>query len=80
MDFIYDQQDLYDFYDDAFYEKDNNPLYTITLRNPDLPFASLLLDIDMLTNELSRQDDKNCLAKMRWYTYEEQSNFNHNMK
>jgi len=79
-DFLYDQQDLYDFYDDAFNEKEEDDKYVINPRNPDLPFASSLIDIDSFKLEFSPENEKNSLGKMRWYSYNETANYQDNIK
>jgi len=79
-DFLYEQQDLYDFYDDVFYEKEDDPFYMINPRNPDLPFASALMNIDSLFNEFSKEESVTFLSKMRWYSYNEISNFQEDFK
>ena len=79
-DFLYDQQDLYDFYEEVFIDKEEDPHYVINPRNPDLPFASALIEIESITKEFNKIDERCSLAKMRWYSYNETTNYQENLK
>jgi hypothetical protein len=70
-DFIYDQQDIYDYYDDIFAKS----MY-IEVRREDLPLADTLREFyDILNNEFTDEKDMYMLANIRWY----ENNFNLDM-
>jgi hypothetical protein len=64
-DFIYDQQDIYDYYDDIF---ESGRCIFIEVRRQDLPLADTLRDFyDILNNEFTDEKDMYMLANIRWY-------------
>lgn len=68
-DFLYDQQDLYDYYDEIFERRQYSLHFgNFSLRRPDLPFAALLENFDLILSE-SKTDEKfiDNLANLRWY-------------
>jgi hypothetical protein len=72
MEFIYDSQDIYFYYDEIF---ENKSLMPYTIRKPELPFANFLGNnyYDMLNLLLNSENlnDRNSLLKIRWYNFEE---------
>jgi len=80
-DFLYDQQELYDYYDDCFYQKEEDPDLEIKIRNPELPFSSLIFDTDkIVSQEFGKSSDALLLAKIRWYSFDEISDFQYLLK
>jgi hypothetical protein len=80
-DFIYDQQDIYDYYDEAFQSKSESISGSVSVRQPELPLASALENIDDLLFQFSSDNDCQELANFRWYTFKysldkHNSNFN----
>jgi hypothetical protein len=68
-DFIYNQQDIYDYYDEIFEDKKNNFLTYIKIRRLDLPLVDVLQNFDdILNNEFIDEKDMYCLANIRWYS------------
>ena len=67
-DFVYDSQDIYDYYDPIFEEK-NNSLgnVTINIREPHKPFASALQMIDYILMDFTEEKDMQNFANLRWY-------------
>ncbi len=63
-DFIYDQQEIYDYYDDII---DNRCMY-VEVRRQDIPLAEALREFyDILNNEFTDESDMYMLANIRWY-------------
>jgi hypothetical protein len=72
-DFLYDQQDIYDYYDEIF---ESGRCIQVEVRRQDLPLADTLRDFyDVLNNEFIDESDMNMLASIRWY----ENNFNVDM-
>jgi hypothetical protein len=64
-DFIYDQQDIYDYYDDIF---DAGRIMSIKVRKEELPLAETLKEFYyVLNNEFTDEKDMYMLANIRWY-------------
>jgi hypothetical protein len=72
FDFLYDQQDIYDYYNGIFEEKQNSIDGIINVRQPMQLFSMTLENFDMLLPEFSEEKDMQTLANLRWYIY----NFN----
>jgi len=71
MDFIYDQQDIFSYYDDIFDTRKFGQ--NIPVRKNDLPLANLLENsYDQIANEFIEESDKNSLLNIRWYNFSEQ--------
>ena len=68
-DFLYDQQEVYEYYQEVFEEKDNDAFYQIMPRNPGLPFAKMLIDFDLILGEFFEEKDMDNLSEYRWYCY-----------
>lgn len=75
-DFLYSQQDLYEDYDnklkntlDGFNNRNG-----ITCNRPDLPFAFLISDFDIIKTTIKNSNDKKTLQYMRWYYCIDQPN------
>jgi hypothetical protein len=68
-DFLYDQQDVHDYYTEIFEER-NNSLYSgaIQVRQDCLPFSSALENFDEIMSHFSTENDINILANIRWYS------------
>jgi len=68
-DFLYDQQDVYDYYTEIF-EVRNNSLYksSIPVRQDCLPFSSALENFDEIFFHFSTENEINLLANIRWYS------------
>lgn len=73
FDFLYDQQDIYDYYREIFEEKANSMDGMINVRQPMQLFSMTLENFDMLLTEFSEEKDMLTLANLRWYIYS--SNF-----
>lgn len=70
QDFIYDQQDIFSYYDEIFESRKFGQ--NIPVRKSELPFANLLENnYDSLISEFLNQEDKNILLKIRWYDFNE---------
>lgn len=72
-DFIYDQQDLYEYYDGYF--KNGNLDSVVEVKNPELPFTFSLENLVTHIKECQSSQNKQLLAQYRWYVYEEESTF-----
>ena len=72
MEFIYDSQDIYSYYDEIF---ENKCLMPFIIRKPELPFANFLgnnyYDMLELLSNSENSDDKKSFMKIRWYNFEE---------
>ncbi len=71
-DFIYDQQDVYDYYTDIFEERENSKSLNpgkIEVRQPALPFAAALERFDDVLNEFIDEKNRIALGNLRWYTF-----------
>jgi hypothetical protein len=66
-DFIYDQQDIYDYYDEEFERKESCFPSAVTVRRLDLPFAAALESFDDVLLQFDEKD-MYALANIRWYT------------
>lgn len=67
-DFIYDTQEIYDYYDQIFEEKNNSmDSVFIDVRNKELPYALALENFDDLLMEFQDDKDMMSLANLRWY-------------
>lgn len=66
-DFIYDQQDIYDYYDEIFEQKNKTLSCSVNVRQPHLPLASTLENIDDIISEFYDEKDMLALANIRWY-------------
>lgn len=83
-EFLYDQQDLYDYYNNIFQEKEEStieknpfsisPQHNSAIRREDLPFAGLLqnfMDLLLIFNKSDGLENKLNLGKLRWYSCED---------
>lgn len=70
-DFLYDQQDLYEYYDEFFYNKKYQKS-SILVKNQELPLASSLENFPEVFRELCADQDKVTLGKLRWYIFHEE--------
>ncbi len=69
MDFIYDQQDLYNHYDECF---EMRKFSGVKLRKNDIPFSNLLENYyDHILSEFIIDNDKQTLLNIRWYNLKE---------
>ncbi len=68
FEFIYDQQELYEYYDE-FLDEDQGVLINPTPKNMELPFTSLLTEFKAVKREFRNKKDENDLAQFRWYDY-----------
>jgi hypothetical protein len=68
-DYLYDQQDIYDYYDDIFEQKEQNFNLPVTVRKDHLPFAGLLENFDNLILEFIDDKDIETLKNYRWYNF-----------
>jgi len=71
-DFLYDQQDLYEYYDQFFNTNKTNSKNKLLITSPtpknyDLPFGSILTDFELLLGEFYDENDIIALANFRWY-------------
>jgi hypothetical protein len=66
-DFIYEQQDIYDHYDEEFENRQSSFYSSVRVRRPDLPLASALEQFDDILLQFDEKDMYS-LANMRWYT------------
>jgi hypothetical protein len=66
-DFLYDQQDLFDHYDEAFENKNKSFGALLNVRKPELPFANALENFDDIMAEFFEEKDMLSLANLRWY-------------
>lgn len=66
-DFLYEQQDLYENYDNKL----KNPLNVfhsgISCNRDDIPFAYLVNDFNIIKTTIKTEEDKKKLQYMRWY-------------
>lgn len=72
FDFIYDQQDLYEFYDSQIKDEKNNQTFlktgkVVKVKNIDLPFADSLENLGDIFREFASQEDREALFQSRWY-------------
>ncbi len=72
-DFVYDQQDIYDYYDEVFEEKNKSMFYEIKVRQEYQPFSQALVNFDSILSEFSEENEGRNLANLRWYIFH--SNF-----
>jgi len=71
MDFLYDQQDIFSYYDDIFESRKLGQ--NIPVRKSDLPFLNLLENFyDDLSNEFSEEKERCSFLNIRWYNFLEQ--------
>lgn len=68
-DFLYDQQDIYDYYDEIFQEKEQNFDLPVNVRQYDKPFALLLENFDNLVMEFTEDKDIETLKNYRWFNF-----------
>jgi hypothetical protein len=71
-DFLYDQQDVYDFYYGVFEERQNNYMMvstSLTIRRPELPFSYLLESFDDILIQFNNDEEMNELLNLRWYIF-----------
>ena len=79
-DFIYDQQDLYEYYDQFLNtnnKKNKNTKKlslslksnstTVIPKNEDFPFSSLLVNFELVIGEFFEEQDIKAFAEYRWY-------------
>jgi hypothetical protein len=66
-EFIYDQQNIYNYYDEKFEEKNKSLNYTINARQPMGVFGSALESFDDLLPEFFDEKEMQLLANIRWY-------------
>lgn len=67
-DFLYDQQDIYEYYDDIFEQRNNSFDPSITVRQPQQRFSYALENFDEVLSQFSCENDSQNLAKIRWYS------------
>ncbi len=67
-DFLYDQQEIYDYYNEIFEAKSTMD-FNITVRQPMLPFAFALENFDEVLLEFIEDKDIQSLANLRWYIF-----------
>ena len=78
-EFIYDQQEIYDYYDEIFEERESSfPPGVINVRKPEKPFAYAVENFDDILAEFYDEKDMQYLANFRWYIVE--SNMENNDK
>jgi hypothetical protein len=65
-DFIYEQQDIYDYYDEEF-ESRQSFYSSVKVRRPYLPLAEALEQFDDILLQFDEKDMYD-LANIRWYT------------
>ena len=72
FDFLYEEQELYEYYDNQFNEQNYHP------RNENLPFKSFIIYYKNLYLDINSNENKlKCLKKIRWYIFSEtKSNIN----
>lgn len=70
MEYIYDSQDIYAYYDDLF---ENKSLMPFTIRKPDLPFSNFLGNhfYPVLNLFSENSIEREAFLKIRWYNFEE---------
>jgi hypothetical protein len=66
-DFIYDQQEIYDYYDEEFENRQNSFYSSVRVRRPDLPLAAAIEQFDDILLQFDEKDGY-ALANIRWYT------------
>ena len=67
MDFIYDQQEIFNHYDEIF---ESRKIGDIEVRKPDFPFANLLgFSYDQILNEFQDENDIKALLNIRWCNF-----------
>jgi len=67
-DFLYDQQDIYDYYEEIFEERSDSFESTIMTRQPYQAFSLALENLDEIFQQFSEENDIYNLASIRWYT------------
>lgn len=75
-DFLYDQQDIYDHYNEIFEDRKNNNLINntqINVRRPMLPLSFALENFDDILVEFTDEKDMQSLANIRWYIFNSSS-------
>jgi len=79
-DYVYDQQDLYDYYDpylkdfsDRLFDPNCN---NFELKTPGVYFESCLLNFEEQLNTFDNSSSKLSLAKLRWYHLEDEISLN----
>jgi hypothetical protein len=76
-DFIYDQQDIYDFYNEIFDDRNSNSSHSmicsqgINVRQPHLPFCFALESFDDILFQFNDERSMKKLANFRWYILDE---------
>lgn len=65
-DFLYDQQDLYEEYDEIIQNK-NYKNVNLPVRKMDLPFANSLQNLTTVLRECGQDRHYETLSKLRWY-------------
>jgi hypothetical protein len=76
-DFLYDQQDIYDYYNEIFEERKNSNLINkpqINVMQPMLPLSFALENFDDILYEFTEEKDMQSLANIRWYIFNSNSN------
>lgn len=66
FDFLYEQQELYDYYNDNFMMSSENN-FQIYSRNSELPFSHSLENFQIIINEFKSESEKILFANLRWY-------------
>lgn len=64
FDFLYEEQDLYDLYNDNVRSLDENDIH---VRRTDLPLSCALENLQVLIKEFNSEDQLCKLTKLRWY-------------
>jgi hypothetical protein len=82
-DFVYDQQDLYDYYD-QFFKDFSDHLLDLNLNNVDIrtsgiPFSSCLENFEEQLYIFENDIYKSTLGKLRWYQYDEDLHFSNDL-
>ena len=82
-DFVYDQQDLYDYYDQYFKDFSDHILdlnnSNLEIKNQGIPFASFLQNFEEQLYIFENEEFKLSLAKLRWYQYDEETHFSNDL-
>lgn len=75
-DFVYDQQDLYDYYDQYFKDFSDHILdinnTSVEIRTPNIPFSYCLQNFEEQLYFFENETYKLTLAKLRWYHYDDE--------
>lgn len=78
-DFVYDQQDLYDYYDPYLKDYADHMLdinhENLEVRTPGIPFSHCLTNFEEQLYIFENEMHKLTLAKLRWYQFEDDLHF-----